>query len=78
MKQLIVINTETANKCQVGSGGFLRAPPFPFSKSVASFIVLLGSLGGGHHCGKSLAGFRLVYCDREERSLAGSLLLSVS
>lgn len=48
-------------------------PPFRALSPFASFIVLLGSLGEGHHCGKSLAGFRLVYCDKEERSLAGSL-----
>lgn len=38
------------------------------SESIASFIVLLGSLSG-HHCGKSVASFRLVYCDKEEALL---------
>lgn len=70
MKQLIVINTETANKCQVGSGGSLRAPPcFGAPSPLPHSSSFWGILGGGHHCGKSSTSFRLAYCDKEEALL---------
>lgn len=48
MKQLIVINTETANKCQVGSGGSLRAPPcFGAPSPLPHSSSFWGTLGGG-------------------------------
>lgn len=47
MKQFIVINAETANKCQAGSGGSLGAPSLIWhSVFIVLFIVLPGSLGG--------------------------------
>lgn len=59
MKQFIVINTETANKCRVGSGGSLAAPP-----SFGCLCSLPHSLSFQESRGvpwrKSLASFLLV------------------
>lgn len=47
MKQLIVINTETANKCQVGSGGSLRAPPCFGAPSLLPYSSSFWGVSGG-------------------------------
>lgn len=57
MKQLIVINTETASKCQVESGGSLRAPPCLGAPSPLPHWSSFWGVLGGTIVGKSLASF---------------------
>ena len=75
MKQFIVINTETANKSRVGSGGSLAAPPCLGCLCSLPFPGVSGRTMAGSHrpvfCWFSMTNRKALLPDLSSRLLGG-------